>query len=136
MHMNLEPLRPADLRHLHPSNAAGLLAFGGVALTTAIGVALAMRTQPVVWILGQLILALAFVQWFVLLHECGHDTLFRSRRPHAIAAHAAAFFSIVRYACWTRVHGRHHRWTGWQDMDPTELSRSCRGNAAGSSARS
>jgi fatty acid desaturase len=122
MRMNLEPLRPADLRHLRPSNAAGLMAFAGVALTTVVGIALAIQTQPVLWALGQLTLTLAFVQWFVLLHECGHDTLFRSRRPHAIAAHAAAFFSIVPYACWTRVHGRHHRWTGWQDMDPTTQS--------------
>jgi fatty acid desaturase len=59
------------------------------------------------------------VQWFVILHECGHDTLFRTRRYHAIAGRVAAFFSLIPYHAWTRVHGRHHKWTGWQDLDPT-----------------
>jgi fatty acid desaturase len=71
------------------------------------------------WIIGQVLLALMLVQWFVILHECGHDTLFRTRRHHAIAGRLAAFFSLIPYHCWTRVHGRHHKWTGWQDLDPT-----------------
>ena len=30
--------------------------------------------------------------------------------------------SLIPYRCWTRVHGRHHKWTGWQDLDPTTES--------------
>ncbi len=59
------------------------------------------------------------VQWFVILHECGHDTLFRTRRYHLVAGRLAGFFSLIPYHAWTRVHGRHHKWTGWQDLDPT-----------------
>lgn len=74
------------------------------------------------WIAGQVLLALMLVQWFVILHECGHDTLFRTRRWHPIAGRLAATFSLIPYHCWTRVHGRHHKWTGWQDLDPTTES--------------
>src|SRR4029079_6349799 len=51
--------------------------------------------------------------------ECGHETLFRTRRLHAPVGHLAAFFSLIPFFNWKRVHGRHHKWTGWQDVDPT-----------------
>jgi acyl-lipid omega-6 desaturase (Delta-12 desaturase) len=111
--------RPAELQHLRPSNLAGALAVGGVAAATALGVALALQPGLLPWTAGQLVLALALVQWFVVLHECGHDTLFRTRRFHAIIGRIAGAFAAIPYACWTRIHGRHHRWTGWQDLDPT-----------------
>jgi fatty acid desaturase len=37
---------------------------------------------------------LALVQWFSILHECGHETLFRTRALHLPLGHLAAFFSI------------------------------------------
>jgi acyl-lipid omega-6 desaturase (Delta-12 desaturase) len=111
--------RPAELQHLRPSNLAGALAVGGVAAATALGIALALQPRLFPWAAGQLVLAFALVQWFVVLHECGHDTLFRTRRFHAIIGRIAGAFAAIPYACWTRIHGRHHRWTGWQDLDPT-----------------
>ena len=72
--------RPAELQHLRPSNLAGALAVAGVGLTTGAGIALAMQPGVVLWAAGQVVLALALVQWFVVLHECGHDTLFRRHR--------------------------------------------------------
>ena len=33
--------------------------------------------------------------------------------------HVAAFFAAIPFECWKRVHGLHHKWTGWQDLDPT-----------------
>jgi len=95
-----------------------LLALAG----TTGGVALSALDGWVPWAAGQALLALMLVQWFVILHECGHDTLFRTRRYHVIAGRLAAFFSLIPYHAWTRVHGRHHKWTGWQDLDPTTAS--------------
>jgi len=111
--------RPVELQHLRPSNAAGVLALALVAGITGLGLALAL--QPGAWpgAAGQIVLSLALVQWFVVLHECGHDTLFRTRRLHPIVGRLAGAFAAIPYACWTRIHGRHHRWTGWQDLDPT-----------------
>jgi fatty acid desaturase len=59
------------------------------------------------------------VEWFVLLHECGHNTLFRRRRLNVAAGHIAGFFSLIPFSVWTHVHHLHHKWTGWQDLDPT-----------------
>ena len=111
--------RPAELQHLRPSNLAGALAVGGVAADHGAGIALALQPRILPWAAGQVVLALALVQWFVVLHECGHDTLFRTRRLHPIVGRIAGAFAAIPYACWTRIHGRHHRWTGWQDLDPT-----------------
>jgi omega-6 fatty acid desaturase (delta-12 desaturase) len=111
--------RPVELRHLRPSNLAGALATAAVGSTTVLGIVLALRPPGLLWAAGQLVLALALLQWFVVLHECGHDTLFRTRRLHPIVGRIAAAFAVIPYACWTRIHGRHHRWTGWQDLDPT-----------------
>lgn len=88
-------------------------------LGTAVGIVLSLAGGWVAWITGQTLLALMLVQWFVILHECGHETLFRTRRYHLLAGRLAAFFSLIPYHAWTRVHGRHHKWTGWQDLDPT-----------------
>src|SRR5688500_1655662 len=113
---------PADLIHLRPTDAAGLRVIGVAAAGTALGFLLSFAGGFGLWICGQVLLAIMLVQWFVILHECGHDTLFRTRRYHGIAGRIAAFFSLIPYHAWTRVHGRHHKWTGWQDLDPTTES--------------
>ena len=113
---------PADLIHLRPTDGAGLAVMGSALAGTAVGVVLSSLDGWIPWAGGQLLLALMFVQWFVILHECGHDTLFRTRRYHLAAGRVAAFFSLIPYHAWTRVHGRHHKWTGWQDLDPTTAS--------------
>jgi omega-6 fatty acid desaturase (delta-12 desaturase) len=113
------PPPPAAMVHLRPSDLAGSILLGTAVLLTAAGTALSLQPNAVVWLAGQVVLAITMVQWFALLHECGHETLFRSRTLHAPVGRVAAFFSIIPFYCWKRVHSRHHRWTGWQDVDPT-----------------
>ncbi|CAN5847962.1 hypothetical protein BH24ACI5_BH24ACI5_12140 [soil metagenome] len=113
------PPLPAALIHLRPTDAAGATVVALAVLGTAAGVGLSIMDGWAPWLAGQLLLSLVLVQWFVILHECGHDTLFRTRRYHVVAGRVAAFFSLIPYNAWTRVHGRHHKWTGWQDLDPT-----------------
>lgn len=110
---------PLQLMHLRPSDRAGLLVVGVAVLSTSGAVALSVAGGWTGWAVGQVWLAFALVQWFVLLHECGHDTLFARRGWHAPVGHLAAFFALIPFHCWRRVHGRHHKWTGWQDLDPT-----------------
>ena len=134
MESRAHPPTPSDLTHLRPSDAAGsaviLVAAGG----TALAFALSARAELWLWLLGQAVLAVSLVQWFAILHECGHETLFRTRRLHGPVGQIAGFFSTIPFYNWKRVHGRHHKWTGWQDVDPTtatlvprELSRAERG---------
>jgi len=113
------PPTPADLTHLRPSNAAGSAVTLVAIVATVIALTLSMRAEVWLWLPGQIILAVALVQWFAILHECGHETLFRSRGIHRAIGQLAGFFSIIPFYNWKRVHGRHHKWTGWQDVDPT-----------------
>jgi fatty acid desaturase len=113
---------PADLTHLRPTDAAGLWVVGIAAAGTAAALLLSFAGGWILWLCGQALLAVMLVQWFVILHECGHETLFRTRRWHAAAGRVASAFSLIPYHAWTRVHGRHHKWTGWQDLDPTTES--------------
>ena len=113
------PPTPSQLKHLRPSNTAGALVIIGALGATTLAVVLSLRAERWLWLAGQILLALSLVQWFAILHECGHETLFRTRRVHALIGQVAGFFSIIPFYNWKRVHGRHHKWTGWQDVDPT-----------------
>ena len=110
---------PADLLHLGARDRSGWCATGGCTLLTVGGLALAATPSWTLWAIGQALLAVAFVQWFIILHECGHAILFRTRRLHMLVGHVAGFFALIPFESWKRVHARHHRWTGWQDLDPT-----------------
>lgn len=113
---------PSALSHLRPADAKGLRVVLLALAVTSIGVWLSVSGGWIRWAAGQVLLAGALVHWFVVLHECGHATLFRTRQLHQVAGHIAAFFAVIPFHCWTRVHGRHHKWTGWQDLDPTTES--------------
>ena len=113
---------PSALAHLRPTNVRGALATGLVVASTVIGLALSSSGLLPVWLAGQAVLAAAFVQWFVILHECGHETLFRGRRTNAAVGALAGLLCLIPFRIWRRVHGRHHKWTGWQDLDPTTES--------------
>ena len=112
---------PAICTHFKPSDGMGLLHTAGTLALTVTGVALS-HTAFVGWIAGQVVLAIVLVQWFIVLHECGHETMFRTSKFNSTLGRLAALFSLVPWKCWKRVHGSHHRWTGWQDLDPTTAS--------------
>ena len=62
----------AGISRLRASNWTGSVLLTSAVLLTTIGVALSLKPNWLVWLLGQVLLALTFVQWFALLHECGH----------------------------------------------------------------
>ena len=104
---------------LSASNTQGLL-YSMLALTlSGIGISGALSGNIWIWIAGQVILAFAFVEWFVILHECGHRTLFHSRWINQLMGAVSAFMALIPYTAWRHVHACHHVWTGWQDHDIT-----------------
>jgi omega-6 fatty acid desaturase (delta-12 desaturase) len=113
------PPPPAHLTHLRPGNLPGGLFTVSCSALTGVSLYLSAVGTPVAWLTGQVLLAVALLQWFVILHECGHETLFRTRRLHAYIGHLASVFCGIPFRCWTRVHAMHHKWIGWQDIDPT-----------------
>jgi len=117
-----DPPAPASVAHLRPEDWRGAAVVAAAAGVTAAGVCMSLAGPLMLWAAGQAVLAISFVQWFVLLHECGHRTLFRTASWHACVGRVAGFMAIIPFRSWQRVHARHHRWTGWQDLDPTTES--------------
>lgn len=116
----MQPPRPSQLRSLRPLHslawlhlAINLMLVGG-GLVISAGV-----SHPVAYGCSQLMLALGFTQALVLLHEAGHRTLFRQRRLNDAIGLMAGFVALIPYASWRPIHARHHRFTGWQDLDAT-----------------
>lgn len=116
------PPSAAEVAHLRPVLAFAAAHTLGSIAALAVGIALAMRPGWGAYLAGQAILAVAFVHAFVLLHEAGHQTLFPNSRVNVIVGHLAGFIAIVPFHAWMRIHARHHRYTGWQDLDATTAS--------------
>jgi len=106
-------------RNLTPSISKGLLIVFGVFTLLIIGISFSLAKSLIFWFIGQIILAVNMLQWFVLLHETGHNTLFPNRRANLVIGHISGFFSVLPFHSWQRIHSQHHKWTGWQDLDPT-----------------
>jgi omega-6 fatty acid desaturase (delta-12 desaturase) len=111
--------RADELTHLRASDLHGGAIIAAGLVATALALWLSSGAGWWQWALGQVLLAAVLVHWFAVLHECGHGTLFRRRRLNAIAGHLAGFLTMIPFRSWVRIHGRHHKWTGWQDLDPT-----------------
>jgi acyl-lipid omega-6 desaturase (Delta-12 desaturase) len=113
------PPHPSELTHLRATNAAGWLCLSATLAGTIAGLWLSSIGVLSWWCAGQIVLAAALVQWFIVLHECGHGTLFETASLNTLAGQLAGVFALIPFECWKRVHNRHHKWTGWQDVDPT-----------------
>jgi len=113
------PPQPSRFSHLKPRDQAGFFFLASCIGMTGLSLLLAVSGGWILWGLGQALLGIALIQWFILLHECGHETLFRTKRLNTIFGHLASFFCFIPFICWQKVHALHHKWTGWQDLDPT-----------------
>jgi fatty acid desaturase len=87
-----------------------------------VALTLSMAEPLGIWFVGQLLFAVAFVKWFTLLHEAGHNTLFASRMWNTVLGRCASVIAVVPYSSWKAIHRMHHKWAGWQDKDPTTTS--------------
>jgi len=134
--MSVSPIAPkaSALVDLRPSNLIGGVATTAALVVTAGGVWLSSQSSAFLWLMGQVVVAAMLVEWFVLLHECGHGTFFRARWANTMVGHLAGVFAIIPYPIWKRIHGRHHKWTGWQDVDPTTAALARRSRSPGERA--
>lgn len=104
---------------LFPSDAIGFAYCSFAAMLTVSAALLSNEPLGISWLVGQLLFALAFLEWFLILHEAGHRTLFRHRLPNTLVGAIAGVFALIPFSAWRHIHARHHAWTGWQDMDAT-----------------
>jgi len=102
-----------------PCNVPGLRFLCSTLCLTALSLRLSVGQSLVAWLAGQGLLAISLLQWFVILHECGHNTLFRHKGLNVFVGHLASVAAVIPFLCWKPVHRQHHKWTGWRDRDPT-----------------
>jgi len=86
---------------------------------TLLALRCAVSGSWLIWAASQLLLAICLLEWFVILHETGHGSFFASGRLNNLVGRVAGFLVLIPFASWRRVHSQHHKWTGWQDRDPT-----------------
>lgn len=55
------------------------------------------------------------VRVFALQHDCGHGSLFRSRRVNDALGRVCSLFTLTPYGHWRRQHAGHH--AVWNDLD-------------------
>ena len=55
------------------------------------------------------------VRIFMLQHDCGHGSMFRSRRLNAIIGGLCSVVTLTPFAYWRRLHARHHG--DWNNLD-------------------
>ena len=55
------------------------------------------------------------VRIFMLQHDCGHNSLFRSRRLNSIVGAVCSLVTLTPFAYWRRLHARHHG--SWNNLD-------------------
>jgi len=80
---------------------------------------LSFSQEILLYFIGQLFLSFFFLQTFLLLHECGHLSFFKTRILNKVVGNIFGFLTMIPYFSWQQVHGLHHRWAGWRDKDPT-----------------
>jgi omega-6 fatty acid desaturase (delta-12 desaturase) len=58
------------------------------------------------------------VRVFIVQHDCGHGSFFRSRRLNDLVGMACSVLTFTPYASWRRQHSCHHR--NWNNLDRRE----------------
>lgn len=71
------------------------------------------------YLIGQVCGIIFFAQCFVLMHEFGHRSMFKSVGLNTLFGHIFSLFTFIPYYNWLEVHDLHHKWTGYRDKDPT-----------------
>jgi len=111
--------------HVSMYKPSNIKAFTYLILPTFIlvlGVAFVFSKDAYLYWLGELVLSIFFLQSFILLHECGHLSFFKTRALNVVFGHFFGLLSVIPFYSWQQMHGLHHRWTGWRDKDPTTQS--------------
>jgi omega-6 fatty acid desaturase (delta-12 desaturase) len=72
---------------------------------------LAWWAKPILWVLA----AGFAVRIFIIQHDCGHGSFFKSRNANKFVGWAFSLITMAPYAQWRRHHGLHH--ANWNNLD-------------------
>jgi omega-6 fatty acid desaturase (delta-12 desaturase) len=121
------PLAEPGLRSLVTKFETPSIRKSAYQILTSIGLFLA-ACSAMYWSLGisyLLTLALAIptagllVRVFIVQHDCGHGSLFRSRKLNDLVGKFCSLLTLTPYAHWRRHHNVHHG--HWNNLDRREI---------------
>ena len=119
--MTADDIKTHTRRFARKSDTLGLLSLSAT-LTVYIG-ALWLGAQyagsPVIAVAAVLVLAFASVRLYVLQHDCGHYSLFATRRLNDLAGHALSLPSLTPFRVMQYNHNLHHAYLGNLDHRET-----------------
>jgi acyl-lipid omega-6 desaturase (Delta-12 desaturase) len=69
-------------------------------------------------VLSFLLLSLALLHTYLLLHEAAHSTISRNRRVNSLIGHACGWLIVLPFLSRQRSHLLHHAWAGHPEGDP------------------
>lgn len=72
----------------------------------------AYKIHPILAILTSLICTLFFLRIFIIFHDCGHGSFFKTKKWRTFWGHVCGVITFTPYWQWTRTHATHHRHTG------------------------
>jgi omega-6 fatty acid desaturase (delta-12 desaturase) len=80
----------------------------------ALLVVMAVTTQDRYWLTLLLAVPAAglLVRLFIIQHDCGHGSFFRSRAANTFVGRALSVFTLTPYGSWRQGHAAHHASTG------------------------
>jgi len=108
------------IKEFKSSNTMGFLYLLSPLLFVVLGLYLSLsNTFGVLYMLGQISLSIFFFQCFILLHETGHYSYFKSKLLNLIFGNIFALLAFIPFMSWVAIHNLHHKWTGYRDKDPT-----------------
>jgi fatty acid desaturase len=105
-----------------PNNIFGLMTVVSecaVFAACAAGVGLSRPFSLLFWVC-EVLAAVSAYRMFVILHECGHGSLFARKWMNTAAGLLASPVCLLPYWPWRSVHAAHHQWVGVVDKDPTQ----------------
>jgi omega-6 fatty acid desaturase (delta-12 desaturase) len=112
------PLFPESTRFQAPVLRRSLsqvsTSFGGFFGTCAAMYA-AVAVSPWIALPLSVIAAGFLVRIFIIQHDCGHGSFFKSRRANDLIGILCSLVTLTPYAFWRRQHARHHG--SWNNLD-------------------
>ena len=85
----------SEFKCLKPSDGIGAMFVIGCSVATGVAIYLSTVDHWSFWLVGQMLLAFAMLQWFVLIHEAGHKTLFKSAIGNKLSGHFASLLAGI-----------------------------------------
>src|SRR3989338_3849811 len=83
---------------LRPNNLKACMIFSWSSILLMVSIFLISSNYHFLWLgVGTVVLAINLLQWFVIMHECGHGTMFSNQTVNLIVGLFSGFICVVPF---------------------------------------